>query len=434
MPGRLRFVTMRVMLAALLLLPACDLITGPDRPKRIERLPRALTVAEREVIARSNEFAFDLLREVYRRAEQPNVFISPFSASMVLGMLLNGADHETYQAIRATLRLDGLTQEEINRSYRDLTDMLLGLDRQVELRIANSAWARQDFPLHQSFVDAVSTWFGAEARVLDFASPATLTTINAWAATHTSDRIRKVLDRIEGDEVLFLLNAVYFKADWTERFDPARTGPAPFTLEDGQVVQVERMSGRIRGGVAWAQLPPASSSAPLRAVVLGELPYGGQAYVLTVAVPADHGMKLGELIDGLDGATWKQWLGGLPVVDYARMKEPVHVELPKLELTWGDTLNRALAALGMGVAFEPYRANFARLSTVPTFLNFVKQDTYLRMDEKGTEAAAVSTSSSGPVSAPPMLNVNRPYLFVIRERLSGTILFMGAIRDPRSRG
>jgi serine protease inhibitor len=422
------------MLAALLLLPACDLITGPDRPKRIERLPRALTVGEREVIARSNEFAFDLLREVYRRAEQPNVFISPFSASMVLGMLLNGADHETYQAIRAALRLDGLTQEEINRSYRDLTSMLLGLDRQVELGIANSVWVRQEFPLHQSFSDAVSTWFGAEARSLDFASPAALTTINGWAAAQTNHRIRKVLDRIDADQVLLLLNAVHFKADWTERFDPARTGPAPFTLDDGQVVQVERMSGRIRGGVAWAQLPPTSSAASLRDVVLGELPYGGQAYVLTVAVPFDHGMKLGELIDGLDAATWEQWLNGLPLVDYGRMTEPLNVELPKLELAWGDTLNQALAALGMDIAFDRYRADFGRLSPVPTFLNFVKQDTYLRMDEKGTEAAAVSTSSSGPVSAPPMLNVNRPYLFVIRERLSGTILFMGAIRDPRSRG
>jgi serine protease inhibitor len=434
MPGRLRVGTMGVMLAALLLLPACDLITGPDRPKRIERLPRALTVGEQEVIARSNEFAFDLLREVYRRAEQPNVFISPFSASMVLGMLLNGADTETYQAIRATLRLDGLTQEEINRSYRDLTSMLLGLDRQVELRIANSAWARQQFPLHQSFSDAVSTWFGAEARSLDFASPAALTTINDWAATHTNNRIRKVLDRIDADEVLFLLNAVYFKADWTERFDPARTGPAPFTLEDGQVVQVDRMSGRVRGGVAWAQLPPTSSAPQPRTVVLGELPYGGQAYVLTVVVPIDRGMRLTDLIDALDAATWEEWLHGLPVVDYGRMKEPLHVELPKLELTWGDTLNQALAALGMGVAFDPYRADFGRLSPARTFLNFVKQDTYLRMDEKGTEAAAVTTSSSGPVSAPPMLNVNRPYLFVIRERLSGTILFMGAIRDPRSRG
>jgi len=151
-----------LVLACAWLLTGCDLFTGPGHgPRRIESLPRALTVGEQEVIARSNEFAFELLREVYERTEEPNVFLSPLSASMALGMTLNGAAGGTFDAMRATLGFEGLTQEAINRSYHGLTDLLLGLDEQVELEIANSTWARKDRSFLPSFFDAVRTWFGA---------------------------------------------------------------------------------------------------------------------------------------------------------------------------------------------------------------------------------------------------------------------------------
>src|SRR5512140_273070 len=261
------------------LLAGCDLFTGPDHaPARIESLPRALTVSEQQVIARSNTFAFGLLREVYRRESKPNVFISPLSASMALGMTLNGAANATFDSMRTTLGFQGLTQDEINKSYHDLTELLLKLDPKVELSIANSTWARHGFPIKQSFYDAVSTWFGAEAKELDFNDPAAVTTINAWAAKQTNDRITKVIDQIDPQMILFLLNAVYFKGDWTNRFDTSDTRPSPFRLANGQSVQVPMMHGKLKVGF---------TSRP--GVVLGELPYGGQAFVLTIAMPDGNG-------------------------------------------------------------------------------------------------------------------------------------------------
>ena len=239
----------RFALVLMLLVPlaaACEL-TGPEpdpAPEKIEALPRELTAAETEVIDRSNAFAFDLLREVYtRQAESPNVFLSPLSASMALGMTMNGAAGETFDSMRAALRFGGLSQEEINRSYHDLTELLLGLDPRVEFGIANSTWAKQGIPFHDAFFDAVRTWFDAEAREMDFADPATVDAINGWAAEQTNDRIDRVIDRIKPEHILFLLNAIYFKGQWTDRFDPDDTREAGFTLADGTEVDIAYMTG-----------------------------------------------------------------------------------------------------------------------------------------------------------------------------------------------
>ena len=408
-----------LVLACAGLLAGCDPFTGPARaPARIEALPRALTVSEREVIARSNSFAFELLREVYQRASGPNVFLSPLSASMALGMTLNGAATATFDSLRATLGFEGLTQDQINRSYHDLADLLLKLDPKVELGIANSTWARQGEPFLPSFFDAVRTWFHADARELNFASPAALATINGWAAEQTHDRVPKVLDRIDPNHILFLLNAVYFKGQWTAQFDVAKTTSSPFRLTSGATVPVPTMHGKLRAAVV--RRPGA---------ILGELPYGGQAFVLTIVVP-EEGRSLKDLVAGLNAETWAEWTAALPVGDYAQV-EAVDVALPKLELKYEEKLNDALTAMGMGIAFRP-GADFSRMTPGGgIWIDFVKQNTFLKLDEQGTEAAAVTVVAMIKSAAPPSLIVDRPFLLAIRERLSGTVLFLGAIGDPR---
>ena len=399
------------------LLAGCDLFTGPgETPSRIEALPRALTVSEREVIARSNAFAFELLREVHQREDGPNVFLSPLSASMALGMTLNGAAHATFDSMRATLGFEGLAQDEINRAYHDLTELLLKLDPKVELAIANSIWARQGVPFLPSFFEVVGTWFDAEAQTLDFGSPAALAAINGWAAAKTKNRIPKVLDEITPLQIMFLLNAVYFKGDWTDRFDVGMTNASSFRLGDGQTVQVPTMHGTIKAAVFHRP-----------GVALGELAYGGQAFVLTIAMPEGDG-SLADLITTLDAETWADWTGTLPAGDYAKLAG-IDVALPKLELTYEKYLNDALTAMGMGLAFTG-DADFTRMTPGGAYIDFVKQNTFLKVDEKGTEAAAVTTVAMA-TSMPPSLIVDRPFLLAIRERLSGTILFLGVIGDPR---
>lgn len=401
-----------VAILALAGIAACGESTGPSEPRVIDVLPRQLSVAEREVIAGSNVFAFELLREVHAREdESPNVFLSPLSASMALGMTLNGAAGETFDAMRATLGFDALSQEEINRSYHDLTELLLELDPRVELTIANSAWMREGYPFVPAFSETLGTWFDAETRTLDFFDPASVDVINGWASEQTQGRIPKVLDAISPDHILFLLNAIYFKGQWTDRFKTSQTRPASFTLADGSVVQVERMSGRPEAGTGW-----------IDGVQLAELPYGGTAFVMTLVLP-EQGRSLEEVIERLDAETWARWIESIG--EYGEL----HVELPKFEIDYETRLNDALIALGMGPAFD-HRANFSRLTPAGAQIDFVQQNTFLKVDEEGTEAAAVTTVGVRETSMPPSFIVDRPFLVAIRERLSGTILFLGTIGDP----
>jgi serpin B len=399
--------------ALIILAAACGDPSGPPAP--IKELPRALTAAEQALIQSSNRFAFDLLREVHARGDAgANVFLSPLSASMALGMTLNGADGRTYEQMRGTLGFGELPQAEINASYRSLIDLLLGLDPAVETAVANSVWARRGFAFEPTFFDAVRQHFKAEARELDFGLPTAPDTINAWVRKQTRDRIDGIVDEIKPLDIMFLLNAVYFKGNWTTRFDVARTQSAPFRRDDGTTVTVQMMNAqKVPMSLGWTD-----------GVQVAELPYGGGAFALIVVLPPD-GMLLSEFVRDLDAARWQQWLEALHETDGP-------VGLPKFQLEYKAALNDALQALGMTDAFDADLADLSRLTPAPdAYITYVKQKTFLKIDEVGTEAAAVTSVGVGVTSAPVGITIDRPFLLAIRERLSGTIMFLGAIADPR---
>ncbi|MBI4408350.1 MAG: serpin family protein, partial [Gemmatimonadetes bacterium] len=334
--------TLAVLIAGLFAACGEDPI-GPPPP--ILELPRELTVAEQRVIEASNRFAFDLLREVRRRTEAPNLFLSPLSASMALGMTLNGAAGQTFDQMRATLGFGPLTQEEINTSYRDLIQLLLNLDRGVEMRIANSTWARKGFTFEPGFFTTVRDFFDAETRELDFDLPGAVDTINAWVKAKTRGRIDSIVEEIDPLDIMFLLNAVYFKGNWTTAFDPARTRHAPFHLDTGGTVEVGMMFGEeMPVSLGWVDR-----------VQLAELPYGGRAFGLVVVLPPE-GMRLADFVTGLDADTWAAWMGALQPVEEAM------VALPKFRLSYDDALKAPLQALGMVDAFDPERADFSKLT------------------------------------------------------------------------
>lgn len=386
--------------------------TGPPEP--IDALPRVLTAAERQVITSSNAFAFDLLRQVQANEDAANIFLSPLSASMALGMALNGADGETYDSMRAVLGFDGLTETQINESYRDLIALLLTLDPQIEFAIANSAWARQGRPFVESFFDRATEYFDAEVRELDFDDPASMDVINDWVKQNTQDRIDKIVSQIKPTDVLFLLNAIFFQGNWTDRFDEADTGPGAFHLEDGSTVTVDMMHTEMEAAFGFDG-----------GVVIGELPYGGMAYVMDVVLPAP-GTPIADLVASLDATTWNGWMES---IHYPT--DEIQVTLPKLELAYERELSDDLKAMGMAVAFDRERQNFPRLTPMPrSWVDRVKQKTFLKVDEAGTTAAAVTSVVIGADSAPPAVIADRPFLVAIRERLSGTILFLGVVGDP----
>lgn len=407
----------------LVALAGCGDPIGPgpgEPPAEITELPRALSPVEETAIEQSNGFGLELLRRLHagREADEANVFISPLSASMALGMAMNGADGETFTAMQGVLGLQDLTLEEANQAYADLIDLLLGLDPSVDFRLANSAWLKEGFPILPAYQARVEEAFDARVENVDFQDPATADRINVWAEEQTEGRIT---DFVEPDAlrdlIALLLNAVYFKGSWTEQFDASETAPADFRRPDGSTVTVPMMHRAESGRTLFSHGED---------YVAADLPYGGQAFSMTVVLPTGD-QTLAGVVEGMDEARWQQVLDGLT-------EGPNSVSLPRFELTYDKLLNDVLEAMGMEIAFDPLQADFGRLVEEAEpgdfFIEWVKQKSFVKVDEEGTEAAAVTGVGVGVTSAPPSFRVDRPFLFAIRERLSGTILFAGTVTDP----
>jgi serpin B len=401
--------------AALAIAVGCSSSTEPDTGKAgpiLDALPRALTGGEQRVIGASNDFSFALFRRLSAARTDSNVFTSPLSASMALGMAMNGAAGTTFDEMRATLGFDGsATEREIGESYKSLVTLLRGLDPSVEFRIANSIWYRTGFPVQPSFLDAGRDWFDAQVAALDFESPSAVRTINDWVGGATAGRIPTIVDGIEDDQVMFLINAIYFKGSWRTKFDPARTIDAPFKGVAGdQPAKLKHRDGTNR----YLQ------TADFAAV---DLPYGNSAYSMTVVLP-DAGKSIDAVATSLQGTAWADWMVQLREAE-------VDLYLPRFRLEWERMLIPDLQSLGMRAAFVDGGADFSRMSPLgrQLFISLVKQKTFVDVDEEGTEAAAVTSVGISVTSAPvrTVFRVDRPFVFVLRERLSGTILFMGKI-------
>lgn len=398
------------LLLFLLLSPAgCDLFE--PEVEEITRLPRALTAGEIEVIGASNRFAFDLLAQTNRAGD--NLFLSPLSASMALGMTMNGADGETWNQMRDMLGFENLAEEEINASYKSLLELLVGLDPTVETAIGNSVWTRSGFPVYPDFLNTVREAFGAEAAELDFANASASERINGWVRDATRGRIEAIVPDVIPDEVvMYLLNAIYFKGSWAFQFDPSDTRDESFHLDDGSTRTVPLMTIR--------ETLPYQANSRFQAV---DLPYGGRAFAMTVLLPAE-GLSVDTLAANLDAGEWED------VADGFRDKR-VELFLPRFRMTYERELNEDLEALGMVDAFDDERADFTRLSPVgPLYISEVKQKSWVDVNEEGTEAAAATSVGVSTVSGPTVVRADRPFLFFIRERLSGTILFAGKFASP----
>ena len=395
--------------AAVASLAACGNPNEPP-PVPLSELPRPLSAAEGKLVTAGNIFSFALFDRVSGAQPAENIFISPLSASLALGMTMNGAAGETLSEMRSALGLGGASENEVNEGYRDLKTLLLTLDPGTQLGIANSVWYLDTFPFEQSFFTAARTYFDAEVTGLDFWSPTALPTINGWVARATNDRIPKVLDRIEDDSRMFLINALYFKGVWQHQFNPAETRQQPFTSVDGTKAEVPLMHQD--GEFRYLQAPE---------VQIVELPYGNTAFTMTVLLPAPD-RDINEFAASLTPELFNSWLDALG-------ETKLSVDLPRFTLSYGRELNDELKALGMEKAFVPDGADFTRMSPLgrALFIQFVKQDTFVAVDEVGTEAAAVTTVGVSVTSAPPAIRVDRPFVFAIRERFSGTILFIGKI-------
>jgi serpin B len=404
-----------LLLGSVFALAACSNFAGPDRDTPVVRttLPRALTSAEQQAVRASNRFGLGLLREVTAANPDDNVLLSPLSASVALAMAYAGAADSTETAMRRVLGWGDASRDAVLSAYRELPAMLSALDRSVDVRLANAMWVRDGFEVFPSYTSDVQSRFAAQVRGGDF-GPTTVAAMNAWASEQTNGRIPEVVQALDDDLVVVLMNALYFKGSWRGRFDPARTRQTSFTTTSGaarSVPMMERMADSV--AVVYGERE-----------MWAELPYGNTVYVMTLVRP--------------NGSTTPaEWLAQTTTAQFeaaiaqlAGRGGRAEVRMPRFRVETSHQLRPALQHMGMGVAFHAATANFSRLAARRLFISYVKQDAFIEVNEEGTEAAAVTQVGMMPVSAPPSFVLDRSFVFFIRERLSGTILFAGVVSDP----
>jgi len=370
--------------------------------------------AYQELADANKSLAFDLLRKLQDAQADENIFFSPTSISMALSMANNGAAGDTYLEISEALGTHNMIADEVNEAYQSMHHDLENLDAKVKLKIANSTWTKDGFPIKPEFFNVADEYYESKAYTRDFDDIKTVDEINDWAADHTENKIKKVIDKISSDAVMFLMNAIYFKGDWQYKFDKSLTAEADFLVNENQqstcnMMQTEADFAYYRGDQ----------------IQMVDLPYGNGAFSMSIVLP-DEGYGLSQLIEDLDQEKWENWIKALN-------EQGLILQMPSLELEYSKMLKEELKALGMQKAFSRGIADFSHLTQEPVYIDFVKHDSYLKIDEKGTEAAAVTTVgfvnlSAGPQT--PTMRVNRPYLLIIRERSTDNLLFVGKIYDP----
>lgn len=370
----------------------------------------------KKLIDADNKFGLELFQRVNQAEETENIMVSPLSISMALAMTYNGANGETKKAMAETLKLHGLSPEDINNSYQTLVAALASLDKKVILEIANSIFYREGFDVKKEFVIINQEYYDAEVSSLDFSSPTAVATINNWVADKTYDKITHIIHEISPAHVMFLLNAIYFKGIWQTEFNKKSTFKRSFQTETGEM-QVDMMSKQ--------DTLKYYSNELFRTI---ELPYGMGNYNMQIFLPQPD-KKVENIIEKLDNDTWQNWMNNLD------QEEQIDLQLPKFKFKYEIKLNDILSAMGMGVAFSD-SADFSEMSeTTPLKISYVKHKTFVEVNEEGTEAAAVTIvgiekTSAGPPRQFIPFHVDRPFLFTITEKDTGAILFIAKVMKP----
>jgi serpin B len=400
---------------------------GPEpagKADSLTALPRTLTATEQQGVAGVNVFAYNLLRQAAAASpasgQQRNLLLSPLSVQVALGMTMNGAAGTTFTQMQQVLGWGGRSRAEINAAYRSLLALLPTLDPTVTVSIGNGIWTRTSAVPDTSFVREAREFFSAPVQSVATAS-LMRDSVNTWVQRSTRGLIPTLLEQAPPEDLqMMLVNAVYFDGAWRDRFDVNNTRlDGTFTLASGAPVTTPMM--RRTGGFS---VKPTIDLGAGRTGVAAELPFGNSAYSMLLLMPTTGGIDA--VIQRLDTA----FVGSV-----VRSLEPqtlAFLGLPRFTLRASRQLNSDLTALGMSQAFSD-AAEFPRLVTnVRTKIGFVQHGVSIAVTERGARAGAATAVGIMPVSLPAIYEFDRPFVFMIRERFTGTVLFIGVVHDPRS--
>jgi serpin B len=373
---------------------------------------REFTPEQKALAAAGNDFAFRFLQQIDQNGEG-DWFVSPMSLQFLLSVVLNGAQHETADEIARTLGFDPAQLDDINAFSRAMLNQLPKLDPATKLTIGNAVFVNQIYPIEKKYKNLVEKYYDAEVQNLDFTkNDASLRAINGWCNKKTNGLIPSVLEKVDPAMFAYLLNALYFKGSWTYPFGKSSTKERPFHLSSGQEKKVWMMEKE-------------------RKFMYGEndlcqrvcLPYGSGAYAMYVLLPKE-GHTVTEVLASLDAASWKELRSRMDDDD------KVNLWLPRFETKYHVQLKDILIDMGMPRSFAP-GADFKAMSFNADYLAFVQQDAIIKVDEEGSEAAAVTTAGmlgATAVPTPPRVidfHADHPFLYLIVERSTGAILFAG---------
>ena len=357
-----------------------------------------LTADERLMVSHNNDFAFRLFRET--RGQQNSV-ISPLSITFALGMLNNGATGQTRKEICDVLGFEDA--DGINQFCRKLLSEAPTLDEETAAEIANTIFVNSGngYELQPGFTETADTYYDAQPEARDFHDGETMDVINDWANTHTHGMIPWVLNEesFNPDAASYLLNAIYFKGAWTSKFDAADTRDLSFN--GGEPVPMMHQNNVF----------VYDENERFQTV---QLPYGNGAYLMTVFLPRE-GVSIGDVIQQMDDQTWRMH----------GSEYKVNLFLPRFETEVSHPLREVMSRLGMSTAFSP-AAEFPNVGNSPLYISDMRQKAKIKVNEKGTEAAAVTTIeavNSEPQAA--TFRADRPFFYIISEHSTGAIFFIG---------
>jgi serine protease inhibitor len=395
----------------LLILVSCEKTSDnnlPDKP-----VPIDLSLKQVSLIESGNSFAFDIFREVLSSTpDSKNVIISPLSISYALSMTLNGANGKTRDSMIKALRLKDITLDELNTSYKDLTKALLSVDKRVNMSIANSVWTENNFVVKPQFTSILNSFYNAESKSFDINDATVPGQINSWIESKTNGLIKDMIDKLNDNTVMLLINAIYFKGKWSMQFDKDETSDRSFSRSDGSEINV-----------------PSMHQSETHKVYLGtgfkliELPYGQGNFVIDILLPDNN--NVASLTPILTDESFNS-------IENNLSDRKVNLYLPRFKYGYKKTLKEVLSLMGMRIAFTD-EADFSNISDLSLLINEVTHQAFIETNEEGTEAAAATIVDVGVTSVGPdplLIDINKPFIYFIRETTTNSILFMGKVADP----
>ena len=373
-----------------------------------------------QLIEADNAFGLEIFQKIREASDEENIMISPLSISVALAMAYNGADGDTKTEMENTLKLNGLTAEQINNSYKMLIAALQSLDEDVVFELANAIFYANGFQVEVPFLSTNKDYYDAKVESLNFSSPSSVKHINDWVAEKTHDKIEKIVESLSPDDRMVLLNAIYFNGIWSVKFDEDGTKMRNFNKKDGTLYEVPTMNKEDKLEYSFNSLFSAV-----------KLPYGSGQYNMIVLLPETN-KNSADIIDGLSADNWNEWMEDF------KTEEHVVVSMPRFKFAFELKLNDVLKKMGMQKAFVSSQSDFTKITDDKTlYISSVVHKSFIDVNENGTEAAAVtsvtfSTTSAGSGDQIQKIyfTVDKPFVFAITEKDTDAILFLGEVQNP----